>query len=536
VNEVDEVKDALNVWINRLLWPGLALVAGAGVGYSVQQVWTTAMTVSAVIGAGATVASLIARRNQIRTGLIGRQGRYGMNSATSVILLIAVLGIVNYLGVGNDQRMDLTSEGFNSLAQQSEAVAGELAEPVHIRAFYPGGDDAVVRQLLDLYQNESSEITYEFIDPDSQPQLAAQFEVTVYGLSSNPLTGQNLSFGTLVMEMGEFEERVESQATLREEDVTNALMKLAKGEQKAIYFIAGHGEKSIDSSESAGLDSARGALEREGYRVETINLIAEPTIPEDAAVLVWAGPENEPFEVEIERVDAFLNEGGSVMVMVDPAPSVSLEGLLDRWSISVGNDFVVDASGVGRLLGAGPEIPLVLDYGSHVITNEFSGVMTFFPLARSVTATAGPTSEVTTSSLLMTSPRSWGETDLENNQASLDPEVDLPGPVSIGVVATKNLASEQGEGQMARLVAVGDSEFAGNGYFSQQGNGDLFLNMVSWLAEDESFISIRPKVPEDRPLTMTAAGSRISLYLSMILLPLAIVSTGVSVWLKRRSQ
>ena len=521
-------------WISKLGFPGLALIVAAGIAYSVQQVWSVYMTVAAVIGAAALAASLVGRRGQIRSSLTGRQGRYGMNSAVSVALLIGVLGFVNYLGVGNDQRLDVTAERFNSLAEQSVAVADQITEDIHVRAFYSGGDDAVVGQLLDLYQNRNSQITYEFIDPDNQPQLAEQFEVTVYGQSNDPFTGQTVSSGTLVMEMGEFQERVESQAMLREEDVTNALIKLAKGEQKVIYFITGHGEKSIDSSEQAGMDSASGALEREGYRVESINLIVDGTVPEDAAVLVWAGPENEPFDDEVDRVDDFLNQGGSVMVMVDPAPSASLAGLLGRWSISVGNDFVVDASGVGRLFGAGPEIPLVLEYGNHVITNQFSGVMTFFPLARSVTAIGGPTGEVTTTSLLMTSPRSWGETDLVNNQASLDPEVDLPGPVTIGVVATKDLTADLGEAQMARLLVVGDSDFAGNGYFTQQGNGNLFLNMVSWLAEDESFISIRPKVPDDRPLTMTAAQSRISLYLSVILLPLSIIAAGVSVWLKRR--
>ena len=523
-------------WVRKLDLPGLILIVGAGVFYSVQSIWTVYQTLAVVVGLAAVALSVAARRKRILAGLTGRQGRHGANSLTSVVLLIGVLGLVNYLGVQNDQRLDMTSEGFNSLAEQSVTVADQLTEDVHIRAFYPGGDDRSARQLLDLYRNRNSDITYEFIDPDRQPQLAEQFQVTVYGLSSNPLTGQNAGYGTLILEMGEFVERVETQEDLREQDVTNALMKLAKGERKTIYFVEGHGEKPIDSGQQGGMDDARAGLEREGYVVGTINLIVDEAIPEDASALVWAGPLNEPFDEEVERVDRYLNQGGSVLVMIDPVPSASLEALLGRWSVSVGNDFVVDASGMGRLLGAGPEIPIVLDYGAHAITEGFDGVMTFFPLARSVTPDSAPADDVTATYLLQSGARSWGETDFENSQASMDADVDLPGPVSLGVVATRNLDIESGDPAVARLVVLGDSEFASNGYFTQQGNGNFFLNIVSWLAEDESFISIRPRLPEDRPLTLTDAGGRVSLYLSMVLLPLGIVAMGISVWMKRRKQ
>lgn len=526
----------MNQRFRNLDLPGLILIAGAGVVYSIRSVWTPYQTGIVIVGLAAVALSLVARRKRILAGLTGRQGRYGANSLISVVLLIGVLGFVNYLGLRNDRRLDLTSEGFNSLAEQSLTVTDQLTQDVHIRAFYPGGDDASVRQLLNLYTNRSSGITYELIDPDGQPQLAEQYEVTVYGFTGNPLTGQSIGFGTLILEMGEFVERVESQEALNEEDVTNALMKLAKGERKTIYFIEGHGEKPIDSGRQGGMDDARAGLEREGYVVDRINLIVDEVIPEDASVLVWPGPENEPFDEEVEIVDRYLNQGGSVLVMIDPIPSASLEALLDRWSVSTGNDFIVDASGMGRLLGAGPEIPLVLDYGIHAITEGLDGVMTFFPLARSVTPNSVPGDEVASTYLLRSSDRSWGETDFENSQASMDEDVDLPGPVGLGVVATRDLDTEPGDDAMARLVVVGDSEFASNGYFTQQGNGNLFLNIVNWLAEDESFISIRPTLPENRPLTLTASGSRVSLYLSMVLLPMTIVAIGISVWMRRRKQ
>lgn len=524
--------------------PGLALVIIAGVIYSVQGTWDPYQTAMAAVGLLALAVGLFARRGQIGGGLTGRQGRHRANSLVSVVLFLGVLGLVSYLGAQNDETFDFTAEGRNTLAEQSRAVAEQVDQDVEILAFYPGGDNPAARELLDLYRNANSRIAFEFVDPNSQPQLAGQYEVTVYGSLNNPLSDRPSAYGTLILEMAGFRERVETESAVTEEELTNALTRLLKGEQKTVYFVEGHGEKNIDVVEQGGLAAARAALERENYGVETTNLIVDGGVPADAAVLVWAGPVNEPFDEEIAMLREYLDAGGSAMIMLDP-DAAAFGAFLDEWGIRVGNDFVVDASGVGRLFGAGPEIPLVLEYGAHAITADFSGAMTFFPLARSVTPTSDPTSDIIVSPLLLTGPRSWGETDLESNEAEMNPEVDLEGPVTLGVAATRLASADAGEATPeadpaaegsgdARLVVIGDSEFASNGYFEQQGNANLFMNTVTWLAADDSFISIRPRLPDDRPLTMTAAQANVSLYLSMVLLPLGIVVGGISIWMKRR--
>jgi len=103
----------------------------------------------------------------------------------------------------------------------------------------------------------------------------------------------------------------------------------------------------------------------------------EGKVPDDASVLIVAGPTSEPFPNELDFIDAYLNKGGSALIMVDPSPGASLSDFLKKWSIDVGNNIVLDASGVGRLFGAGPSIPLVTNYGRHKITERFN-TMTFF--------------------------------------------------------------------------------------------------------------------------------------------------------------
>ncbi len=509
---------------------GLAIIAASLMAWSVRSIWTVYQTAAIVIGSVVILISIGLKSSDIRSGLRRRSTRFGINSATSVVLFLGILVLVNYLGTRNEKRVDMTAEKFFSLSEQSIAVAGQVPEDLRIKAFYPGGDYQPTRDLLQLFSSQNNKVSFEFIDPDRQPQLAQQYSVTAYGDFQNPVSGEAFRYGTLILEMGQKVERIEKQnEPIREEDITNALMKIVKGERKTIYFTEGHGEKQLNSSERTGYEMARQGLEKENYLVKTVNLVRDGKVPDDASVLVIAGPVSEPFPNELDNVDMYLQGGGSVLVLLDPAPAVGLNEFMKKWSIDVGNNFVVDASGVGRLFGAGPEIPLVSSYGTHKITERFN-VMTFFPLARSVQPAIPAVQGITVDPLLNTSDRSWGETNAKSNEVSMDVNLDLPGPVSIAVVASK----DQAENKKSRLAVFGDSDFASNGFFATQGNGNLFLNSVTFLAQDESFISIRPKNPEDRRLTMTDSQGRMVAYVAVLLLPLSILAAGISVWMKRR--
>lgn len=509
---------------------GLAIIAAAVISYSVRSIWSPYQTIAVVVGGVLVVASLAVKSDEIRAGLGRRSARFGINSAVSVVFLLGILAFVNYLGAQHVKRVDMTTEKIYSLSDQSVNVVQQVKQDLRIKAFYPGGEYGPAKDLLELYKAKNNKISYEFIDPDKQPQVAQQYNVTQYGEFQNPLSGESIRSGTLIAEMGGKTERIEKQSEpVREEDVTNALMKIVKGQKKTIYFVQGHGEKNIDDNEKNGYSNVKAGLEKDNYVIKTLNLVQENKVPDDTAVLVMAGPTSEPFPNELDLIDGFLNKGGSVAIFLDPPPAASLNDLMKKWSIDVGNNFVVDASGVGRLFGAGPSIPLVTNYSRHKITERFN-VMTFFPLVRSVTPAKTPATGINVETLFSSNERSWAETDMKSNQASFDEKTDIKGPVSIAVVATK----DTGDNKKARLVVYGDSDFASNQAFGLQGNGNLFLNTISWLAQDESFISIRPKNPEDRRLTMTEAQGRLVSFVVLLFLPVGVLVTGISVWMKRR--
>jgi len=240
---------------------------------------------------------------------------------------------------------------------------------------------------------------------------------------------------------------------------------------------------------------------------------------------------------EVALIDKYVDAGGKVLLLDDPDTDTGLGEQLKKWKIGIDDDIVVDSSGLGQLFGMGPAAPLVSTYESHPITKELSGTMTFFPLARSVKTTENSNSQFNSSVLFKTSENSWGEKNLKSGSAEFNEGVDIKGPVPLGVVSTRTVSSdnkEKKQGKESRVVLIGDSDFANNTYIRMQRNGDLVLNTISWLAEDEDLISIRPKNQENRTIQMTLGRSKLLFWLSMVFLPASVLIAGISVWARRR--
>src|SRR3990172_8501567 len=224
--------------------------------------------------------------------------------------------------------------------------------------------------------------------------------------------------------------------------------------------------------------------------------------------------------------------------MLDPFEAKGLTGYLQKYGVTVRDNLVIELSPIGQLFGAGPEIPVVAEYENHPITRDLRGVATLFPLARSIEPMAKPSEGVSVQTLAKTSPRSWGETNqeaLKRGEVKPDPE-DQQGPVALVAVVTIPVkeAPEGRSDAKARLVIYGTSNIASNQFLNIQGNKDLFLNTVSWLAEEENLIAIRPKDTRSSPLFLTPAQGRLVFFLPVVVLPGLVIIAGISAAVRRR--
>ncbi len=525
-------------YLQKLDTLGLLLLVAAVIWYSVSNVWEKWNLSLAIVGGVLVIIGIAANYRQILTSLGRRSTKYAANYVISIVLVIAIVSGVNFLGQRHTKRFDTTGSGRYTLAPQTIQVLKKLGSDVNIKAFFPGGDYAPLRELLTEYRTTSRKIRFDFIDPDKQPDVAKQYGVTAYGTFQNPFTGSQLKFGTVLIRYGDRSEKIEKRSEeVQEEDLTNAIIKVGRSEAKKIYFVQGHGEKDPADTEKSGYSEAQKSLESQGYAVGIVNLASEGKVPADAKVLIIPGPTTEPFPQEMQFINDFLNKGNvGLYLLIDPKPAPSFDGFLKEWGVQPDNDLVLDVSGAGRLMGTGPSIPLVMNYESHTITDRFKA-MTFFPLTRSIQQAKDVPSGVTVEVLFRSNENSWGETNLDNREASFDPDRDLKGPLPLAIAATKEIkpTSDKQPAARTRIVVSGTSNYPINAYFPAQGNGNLFLNIVSWLAQDEDLISIRPKPADDRRIVLSQGQLATIRLLTIFVLPgIALIAGIVVVWNRRR--
>ena len=528
---------------------GLILILVSGYLYASDA--TTPRTALVVLLAGLALGSawLVFEWEKVWNLLGRRTTRYGANTAVLVLLVIGILAFVNLIGSRYTQRYDTTANKRFSLADLSVSVLDELEQDVHIVGFFrSSGNDAATRHQLDdmlnQFQYHSEHITYEFIDPNLEPSIARQYNISAYG--------------TVVFES---EGKTEHINRYLEESVTNALVKVTREGQKNIYFLEGHGEHNVNLTDQAGYNRIMQLLENQSYLVRSFSLLNEVEVPADCNVLVVAGPRTNLVGSEQEAIRDYLDRGGRALFLLNPdypVESADLSELLARWKVRIGENVVIDESAVGRLPGMNEYMPAVMQYPAHPITRPLGNTVSFFPLVRSIEPASASDDTVEIQTIAMTGARSWAETSLPGSPEeameyvpALDPGTDEPGPVSIAVAITavpralprrdmatltpQEMAMRPEEHEIkTRVVVVGNSSFASNAYISLPGNGDLALNILNWLAQEEDLLAIRPKSSDTRLVQISLSQMRDIFIITGILSPIGILIAGVMVWWRRK--
>ncbi|HGE70344.1 TPA: hypothetical protein ENX78_05870 [Candidatus Poribacteria bacterium] len=468
----------------------------------------------------------------IINAIVSRSARYGSNVAIMILLAFAILALVNFVSARHFKRVDTTQNRTFSLSEQTEKILKNLTQNITITAFYSENHyrRKFAEDILNEYAQKSNKIKFTMVDPVSKPGLASAYKIR--------------DDGTVVFESGERKENVVSYEN-EEQDFTSAILKVTSTKQKKVYFLSGHGERDIESYDETGCSELKKRIEADNYKAETIVLAQQSAIPDDCEVLVIAGPQNPLLDKEEEAIIDYLDLGGKAIIMVDPSPSASMEKLLKKWGTDVHNDIILD--GLGRSMLGDPSVPVCIGYGSHPITAPLArGIMTFFPIARSLAPVKDENKDLSITELVKTSNNSWGETNLDllmkKQIIEYNEGQDIKGPLTVAVAVTKKEKDTKTESDKFKkekerrvIVAFGDSDFVMNKYL-QQGNPDLFMNSLNWLAEEEELISIGPKSQDETPKVERLSGDTIRLvsYSSIFTIPIILIIAGAWVWWKRR--
>ncbi len=557
----------------------VCLIAGIVAGI-ISGIWLILPLVLIVIGAILILLYLVLWMSNAGGFWGKRSTEVGANAIIATAAIIAILSLINFVALRYSIRLDLTENQLFTLSPQSQQLVANLDQPLKVWIF-DRAPDLNNEDLLNNYRRYSDKFSFELVDPQQELGLAQKFEVDSFG-------------GEVYLEYGDKQQLVQKinpEQPLSEVSLTNAIEKIQRDSTPVVYLLQGHGEPVIEAIEG-GMSQAVAAMEDKGLEVKTLLFSELSQVPKDANLVVVAGPVRKLFEGEVVALQNYLNQGGSLLLLLDPETDPGLKPILEDWGVQLDEKVVIDASGIGSVFGLGALTPVVNNYTDHPITQDFRNGFSLYPLARTVDF--AELEGIEASPLLITHEQSWAESELNseggegNLEIDFNLEVDRSGPVNLGFALSRSASKKQdakseeksatespeieekkeaqaeetesdskkkteaaeekdsvtgaddveteSEEQKSRLVVIGDSTFATNGWFDRQLNGDVFINSVNWLvAEDErQTFSIRPKEHKDRRLNITPVQASVLGWTSLLFVPLFGLLSAGFVWLRRR--
>jgi ABC-type uncharacterized transport system involved in gliding motility auxiliary subunit len=493
---------------------------------------------------------VIGARIEIKDFMLSKRGRYGLNTIVMIAVFIAILICANYLGVIKHRRFDVTASSQFTLAPQTMNVIKELKAPVQAIGFFPSGSQyqaaqREIQNLLEEYRYFNRDFSYKFVDPEAKPALAKQYQVRYNG--------------TIVFVSGSRQKTI---LAANEQNFTGALLEVTGIKAKKVYFLTGHGERDMNDKSEGGYFVAGRGLIRDLYQIETLNLTLTPEVPQDCAVLIMAGAKKAFPPAEKKALQAYLKRNGKILVLVDPNPPAEVREIIAEWGITIDQGRVIDKRAYAAPDMASPAIfrgnypPYVItagldttyfpDAASVILTNELSRVLVKKDTEKDADKAAEvkwPLTPVQYGNVavlpaMLTTRSSWLERTGKKPESKDDKGA--KGPLALGAMLiasaplVEEMSSDVKREKLTRLVVIGDSDFASNAHIQNGGNGDLFLNAVNWLAEEEHLIAIRPKQYSFRRLVVSKNAERFIRYSSVGLLPVLVIILGGIIWWRKR--
>jgi len=453
--------------------------------------------------------------------LKARQTKYAAFAATYILVVIAIIVVANVLADRYNKSYDATANKRYSLSDQTAKIVKGLKQDATITYFERSTRFREGKDLLDEYKNLSPKVKLAYVDPDKDPQAAREAGI------------RNL--GTAVVEIGGKKEEAKN---MTEEGITGAFIRDLKTTTRTVCFASGSGEHQISDSDREGFSRLKDALGSDNYQTEATDLLQKAEVPSSCTVLVVGGPTRNYEQPQVDAVKKYVEDGGRAFFMLSPplkvgrfaiADNDALGNLLVSWGVTMDKNLILDLNPIGQMVGLGPEVALVQSYSSQPIVSEIKRTATGFPLSRPIEIKN--TDKTTVEKLFDTSPTAVATANLSSARVDVNDPKNKKGPLTLAAAGTYNTGKENSPG---RFVVVGSGDWADNQYIDFNGNDDLALNAVNWLSSDEDLISIRPKPPEDRRVTMTQRQMGLVGITTVFMLPMIVVVAGVGVWWKRR--
>lgn len=475
--------------------------------------------------------------------------RHGSSQGLSIIMAILLA-----IGVGMvtkrdrfNKSIDLTKEGLNTLSPESVKLVEQVKEGKHeikVVAFFQDElKKGQFRKLLSMYETKGAAFQVEYVDPQTDPTRAMAENVTVPD--------------TVIFKRDKQESRL---TTFTEEKFSNALVRILKDEDKVVYFTTGHGEADLSSQDAAGYSLAKAELESERFVVKTVNLLEAGKVPDDADLLIIAGPQYDLQAAEKTAIDAYLGEAGPIALLVDALVDLpNVKALAEDVGVKFNDDLLLLRPDDPRAAALGQNNAIITELDKFSpITADFvrKGAVAFItPFTRSLDFVAEnkwklkPVGLAKTSDIVVRVTGVKTAADVKDGvtpdrvqSGNFDVFASASGQVGGDKLAStdpkadsdvKSDAAASGSKEL-RVFVSGTSQLANNAGAQRGENIDLFVNAVNFLLQDEDFLSIRAKEADPSRLDVTTASSQFLLLFLAYIYPTLFLGAGTFYWMQRR--
>lgn len=458
----------------------------------------------------------------------------------SSVCFLLVLAISN----DNQKSWDLTVDKRHSFSPQTESLVSRLTQDVKLYAFVdPNGSTKEIEEILEKYRKLSpTHFHYEIVDLQKKPTLAETLQVKSYGQAVLERVEKDLPEGETP--------RRERVFGFEESTITNAITRLFRTSEKSVYFVVGHGERELGDDQNFGLSQLASSLRSEGYIAKPLHLIEAKSVPDDAALVVMAGPTGQLLDKEQSIIDAYLRESGKLFFWTDIKTPDSYVQWLSPYGVTLEKQLILDSE--SQAANAEPVIPIGQTYSpEHPITQRFAGITAFAmarPLILGEVTVEGLTG--TTEGLVQTGENAFAvplQDLLAGKEISFSSEGHVRARYTLAVAG--KYTSTQAEPtepspsptpdepkaeESTRIIVSSSVNAFSNGFLTQAGNRDFCLNAINWLAESEDQITVRAKDPRVLPLSLAKRTQDWLYFIFCALIPFLSAFTGILIAYYRR--
>lgn len=462
-----------------------------------------------------------------------KNGSYSIAITAIFVIIIIVINLIVGQLPSDITEIDVSDEKLYSIGDTTKEFLKDLDKDVTIyQIAQEGGQDEVITNLLKKYEDESKHIKVEQKDPVVNPKFVSEY------------TSDNLSFNSLIIVCGDRSKVVDYnnmyESTINyntysyettgfdgEGQITSAIAYVTSENLPILYTLEGHGETQLNSSLQEDIEKAN-------IEIQSLNLLTEGDVPEDADCLMIISPNSDLSEDEANAVVKYLENGGKAMIFSDynGEKMDNFDNILENYGVRREKGIVFE--GDSQHYAVQMPYYLVPEVKSSEATEDVvrSGYYILAPYAQGITKLDNIRDTLTVTSLLSTSDSAYSKTDVQSGVLEKE-EGDIDGPFDLGVSIAETVGDEETKIVYYSTANIMDSQV---NQLVSGGNEQLIMSSLNWMcsSEDALTISVPSKSLQVSYLTLTAYDTSFWMICTIGLIPGFFLVAGFVIWFMRR--